>query len=98
MRYLNRLACAVAALAVTAATGSAQQLGQQPTSSTVTPGGSLSTTAGNQMGGGQTGPSENAFQLQTLEAPPQITAPTGTGGGLDASNRLGGWYANPLSL
>ena len=34
-------------------------------------------------------------QLQGLEAPPDITAPTGTGSGLNKSNVLGGWYANP---
>jgi hypothetical protein len=99
MRYLNRLAWAVAALAVTAATGGAQQ--PITTSQTVTPGGTVSTTTqggGGQMGQGQTTPSENAFQLQQLEAPPQITPPTGTGSGLDPSNRLGGWYANPLAL
>ena len=101
MRYLNRLAWAVAALAVTAATGSAQQVAL-PTGTTTTPGGVTSTTTsggqlgGQQMGqGGQNGQFQGT-QLVTFDTPPEITAPTGTGGGLDASNRLGAWYANPL--
>jgi hypothetical protein len=100
MRHLNRLAFAMTVLGVTAATGVAQQV-PLPTGTTTTPNGIQSTTTtGNQTGGqtgqmGQTGPSTNAFQLQQFEAPPQITAPTGTGGSLDASNFLSGYYASP---
>jgi hypothetical protein len=104
MRYLNRLVWALAVVVATAATGSAQQ-GSVITQGGQTVGGNLGGTGGltggsaGQLGGqggqGGAGGQFSGTTLETLDAPPQITAVTSTGSGLAAGNILSGWYADP---
>lgn len=107
MRYLNRLAWAAVVVGVSAAPGLAQQgsvTGGGQTTGSLSgtgglAGGGTGGLGGGGLGGGQGGGAGAGAgqQLQTMQAAPPITAPTGTTGGgvLDASNFLAGYYANP---
>jgi hypothetical protein len=103
MRFVNRLAWAAMVVGVTAAAGVAQQgsvitQGGQVTGGNLQSGGLGGVNTGGQGGQGGLGGGSGMGQgtsLQGLEPPPDITAPTGTGGAMNKSNVLGAWYANP---
>ncbi|MBA4064948.1 MAG: hypothetical protein C0501_14790 [Isosphaera sp.] len=107
MRHRNRLAWAVVGvLGLTAGPAAAQQIGGINTGG----GGGLGGGGqgggglgggglGGQSMGGAAGGSTGSFQSIQIQAPPQITAPTGSNAGaLSQSNFLSGYYTNPMAM